>query len=213
VIFEQISMGGDRNFGYLIGDEESRLAAIVDPAYAPEKLIDAAGKHKLKIKYIICTHSHSDHTNGNSEVRKRTDVETVMHKEATAWHDKNIDDGDVLELGNVSLKFIHTPGHSPDCICILAGNKLMTGDTLYVGKIGGTFGRGDAKIQFDSLFSKLLALDDDVEIYPAHDVGVAPTSTIGNEKKTNPFLLRTKFEDFLWLKDNWAQYKAEHGIE
>jgi glyoxylase-like metal-dependent hydrolase (beta-lactamase superfamily II) len=206
-------MGGDRNFGYLVGDEGSKEAAIIDPAYAPEKLVKAADGHGLKVKYIICTHSHFDHTNGNERANKLTGARIVLHKEASAMHDISVGDGDELELGSLKLRIIHTPGHTEDCICILAKNKLMTGDTLYVGKIGGTYTDEDAKVQFDSLFNKLLKLDDAIEIYPAHDVGTAPTSTIGNERKTNPFLLRTNIEDFIWLKENWAQYKAEHGIE
>ena len=119
----------------------------------------------------------------------------------------------MLRLGNLDLKIIHTPGHTPDGICILVDNKLLTGDTLFVGKIGGTGTEEEARIEYDSLFNKLMKMDDDIEVYPGHDYGVAPTSTIGHERQTNPFILRKDFKDFKWLKDNWTEYKLEHGIK
>jgi glyoxylase-like metal-dependent hydrolase (beta-lactamase superfamily II) len=127
--------------------------------------------------------------------------------------DVPLKDGDVLELGAVKLEILHTPGHTDADICILAGNKLITGDTLFVGKVGGTdFGAG-ARTEFESLRRLLDTLDDSVEVWPGHDVGVRPSSTIGDERRENPFLVRTDFEDFLWLKKNWADYKKEHGID
>lgn len=212
MIFEQIRTGGDRNFAYLVGDEESREGALVDPSYDPKKCLAAAEKHRLAVKYVINTHGHSDHSNGNQTVVKRTGAKVVAHASAYHQHDIDARDGGTLALGNLELKFIHTPGHTGDGICILVGGKLMTGDTLFVGKVGGTdFGPG-AKREFESLH-RLMELPDDTEVHPGHDYGTAPTSTIGNEKKTNPFLLRTDFEDFVYLKQHWAEYKAEHGIK
>ncbi len=121
-------------------------------------------------------------------------------------------DGDTLRLGTMTLTFIHTPGHTDDSICVLGGNKLVTGDTLFVGKVGGTdYGAGAFK-EYESLHNKLMTLDDGVEVYPGHDYGVKPSSTIGHERRTNPFLLRDSFESFLDLKMNWLEYKKEHGI-
>jgi len=212
MIFQQIRAGGDRNFGYIIADEDSREAAIVDPSYAPEEFIRIAKEKGLKIVYIINTHAHGDHTSGSSAIKKHTKAKIVMHSLA-AGGDKSVEDGDILKLGQMEMKIIHTPGHTPDSICILAENKLVTGDTLFVGKIGGTNTDDAAKIEYDSLFNKLMKLDDTIEVYPGHDYGVAPASTIGNERETNPFLLRKDFKDFKWLKDNWAAYKLEHNIK
>jgi glyoxylase-like metal-dependent hydrolase (beta-lactamase superfamily II) len=111
-----------------------------------------------------------------------------------------------------------TPGHTEDSICVLVKapgepGKLVTGDTLFVGKVGGTGYGDDARAEYDSLHEKLLRLPDDTEVWPGHDYGVAPSSTIGREKKTNPFLLCESFETFVELKRNWLRYKAEHGIE
>ena len=99
-----------------------------------------------------------------------------------------------------------------DSICVLAEKELMAGDTLFVGKVGGTGTRASAEVEFESL-KMLMELEPDVRVWPGHNYGVRPTSTIGEELKTNPFILRlNNFEDFMWLKDNWADYKIEHGI-
>ena len=213
MIFEQIRAGGDRNFGYLIGNEETKEAAVVDPSSAPKEFPRAAKKHDLKIVYIIGTHGHGDHTGGIPALKKKTGAKVVMHTSSPGDADVRVSDGDTIKLGNLELKVIHTPGHTSDSMCILVGDKLVTGDTLFVGKIGGTHTEGSARIEYGSLFSKLMKLDDAIEVYPGHDYGVAPTSTIGHERETNPFLLRKEFKDFLWLKDNWAAYKLEHGIK
>jgi hydroxyacylglutathione hydrolase len=213
LIFQQIQAGGDRNFGYLIGDEDSKLAAVVDVSYLPEEFIIIASQHKLKIVYVISTHDHGDHTYGNAEIKERVGAKIVMYKLAPDKADILVDDGDVLKLGELELKIIYTPGHTLDCICILVDNKLLTGDTLFVGKVGGTNNDKFARIEYDSLLEKLMTLDDSIEVYPGHDYGIAPTSTIGNERETNPFLLRKDFKEFKWLKDNWAAYKLEHGIK
>jgi glyoxylase-like metal-dependent hydrolase (beta-lactamase superfamily II) len=91
--------------------------------------------------------------------------------------------------------------------------KLMTGDTLFVGCIGGSFNQGaSTENQFHSLFDIIMQLDDSVEVYPGHDYGPKPSSTIGYERTHNPFLQRTNFQDFVWLKEHWDEYKAQHGI-
>ncbi len=213
MIFQQIRAGGDRNFGYLIGDEETKEAAVIDPSSSPGVFPPAAEKHGLKIVYIIGTHGHGDHTGGIAALKRETGAAVVMHTSSPGSADVSVADGDTLKLGKLELKIIHTPGHTSDSMCILAGDKLVTGDTLFVGKVGGTQADQAAKIEHDSLFNKLMKLDDSIEVYPGHDYGVAPTSTIGHERATNPFLLRKEFKDFKWLKDNWAAYKLEHGIK
>jgi glyoxylase-like metal-dependent hydrolase (beta-lactamase superfamily II) len=211
MIFEQIKIGGDRNFAYLVGNGKSKLAAVVDPAFHPEKLLELAEKHGLKIKYAVNTHAHYDHSNGNSYIIKRTGARLVGYglREPAI----SVRDGDELPLGELTIKVIYTPGHTTDSICILVDNKLMSGDTLFVGKVGGTGYGQDARQEYDSLHNKLLVLPNNVEVWPGHDYGIAPMSTIGNEKKTNPFILRDSFESFLELKKNWLEYKRIHGIE
>jgi len=209
MIFEQIPVGGDRNFAYLIGDEATRQGAVVDPANDPKKVLSRAKRNDLDILYLFNTHGHHDHTSGNVEVLAATGAQVITVR--------NAPDGQELALGGVKLRVIHTPGHTTDSLCILATapggpGKLVTGDTLFVGKVGGTGYGDDARAEYDSLHGKLLVLPDEVEVWPGHDYGVAPSSTIGNERRTNPFLLRESFEKFVELKKNWLAYKAEHGI-
>ena len=209
MIFEQIRTGGDRNFAYLIGDESSGKAALVDPSYDPKGCIKRAEKHGLAVIYVINTHGHYDHTEGNDVVVRLTDAKIVANDHGA---DVPVKDRDKISLGNFQLEILHTPGHTEDGICILAGGKLATGDTLFVGKVGGTAGRESAMTEYRSL-KRLMELPDETEVYPGHDYGVASSSTIGNERKTNPFILQPDFEAFLDLKNNWAEYKRKHGIK
>ena len=110
------------------------------------------------------------------------------------------------------MTILHTPGHTEDSICIHIEDAVFTGDTLFVGKVGGTgFGSG-AREEYASLHKKLLVLPDSTRVFPGHDYGTAAQSTIGRERRTNPFLLQPNFEAFVHLKQNWLSYKKEHGI-
>jgi glyoxylase-like metal-dependent hydrolase (beta-lactamase superfamily II) len=212
MIFYQIQAGGDRNFAYLVGDADGGKAALFDPPSDISKFTSLLDKHSLQVEYIVLTHGHGDHTGGVPNTRKHTGAKVVAHRLNSLEADVHVEDGGTLPLGDLELKFIHTPGHTEDSICILCEDKLITGDTLFVGKVGGTGFGEDARSEYHSLHEKLMTLGDNVEVYPGHDYGVAPTSTIANEKKTNPFILRDSFESFVDLKRNWLQYKEEHGI-
>lgn len=214
MIFEQIRVNGDRNFGYLIGDEASRQAAIVDASYAPELMMESAERSGLKVCYVVSTHSHPDHVAGNSYLVERTSAPEVLHDSTPHPCSLRVKDNDELKVGNLALRFLHTPGHIPDHVCVLADNKLLTGDILFVGKIGGTgknFPASDPRQQWDSL-RRLMSLDRSIEVWPGHDYGVRPSSTIGEEIDTNPFLLTKTYEEFLHLKEHWAEYKKAHNI-
>lgn len=208
MIFEQIAVGGDRNFAYLIADEMTRRAAVVDPAYRPERILARVEELGLGVVYLVNTHDHYDHAGGNEHVLNHTTARLVAARAV---------DGERFSLGSVTLTVILTPGHSPDSLCVLAEEpggpgKLITGDTLFVGKVGGTGFGDDARAEYDSLHEKLLVLPDETEVWPGHDVGVAPSSTLGKEKASNPFLLCRSFEEFVDLKRNWLEYKRKHGI-
>ncbi len=212
MIFEQIEAGGDRNFSYLIGDEETRLCAVVDPGYDTSKLAARVQALGLKVAYVLNTHTHHDHTVGN-DVFHQGEVKLAAYKDARVNPDVPLEHGDVIQLGQQRIEVLFTPGHYVDALCLLVNGKLMTGDTLFVGCIGGSsFQGGSAEKQFHSLFDVILRLDDSVEVYPGHDYVPQPFSTIGHERATNPFLSRTNFPDFIWLKEHWDEYKAEHGI-
>lgn len=212
MIFQQISSGGDRNYGYLIACSETRRGALIDPSPDPFPLYQQCQSLELRIEYIINTHSHFDHTGGNDFfLRSVPGVRLVSHPLALKG-DIRVKDGDTLTLGALKLVFLHTPGHTPDSLCVLAGNELITGDTLFVGKIGGTACRDEAEAEFLSL-KKLAQLPPATRIWPGHNYGRENSSTMERELDSNPFLLRlNNFDDFLYLKANWAAYKKEHNI-
>ncbi len=211
MIFNQIESGGDRNYAYLIASEKTMEAALIDPSPDPLKVLNLVMEAGVEIKYIINTHSHYDHSCGNDKFRKterEAPVTFINCKDNT-----RIKDGETIDLGGLILEFIHTPGHTEDSICIKAKDNLITGDTLFVGKVGGTNSKEEAKAEFESL-KKLIILPHDTQVWPGHDYGEKPSSTIGFEIKNNPFIKRLDdFSDFLWLKQNWPKYKQEHGIK
>ena len=212
MLFYQIDAGGDRNFAYLMAEKEGGQAALFDPPPERDKYLPLIDEHGLKVEFIVITHGHSDHTWGAFEAKKQTGARIVAHRLNPIEADLRVDDGDTLQVGELALDILFTPGHSEDSICILGGKKLISGDTLFVGKVGGTdYGEG-ARQEYASL-QKLMTLDDDVEVYPGHNFGVKPSSTIGEERATNPFLLRDSLDAFIDLKKNWLQYKKDHGIK
>lgn len=212
MLIEQIPIGGDRNFGYLIADKERSVAAIVDPSGAPQLFARRIQDLKLSLKWVILTHDHWDHTGGADELKILFNADTAAHLSSSYTADTGLQDNQTLELGGLLLRIIHTPGHTDDSICVYTEGSVFTGDTLFVGKIGGTHDEQSARKEYESLHNKLLKLPDDTKVYPGHDVGVRPVSTIGDEKRENPFLLQPDFARFLDLKNNWLEYKRKHGI-
>ena len=210
MIFKQIESGGDRNYAYLIASEKTKEGALIDPSPDPTKVMKAIEEEGVEIKYIINTHSHYDHSGGNDKFNKTEKGRSIIF--INCGDAAVVKDGETLELGGLIFEFIITPGHTGDSICIKVKDKLITGDTLFVGKVGGTYGEEDARTEFESL-KKLMILPPDTEVWPGHNYGEKPSSTIGFELKNNPFIKRlNEFSEFLWLKQNWSKYKQEHGI-
>ena len=198
MFFRQVQRHGD-NFSYIIADDTTREAAVVDPSFNAAEIIRVLKTEGLKLKYVINTHGHSDHTAGNEELLSMFPAKTVAHKLSRINADVAVDDGDDVRVGNVAIRVIHTPGHTPDSICLLVDNrKLLTGDTLFVGECGRTdMPGGNSRSMYDSLFNKLLKLDDDVEVYPGHDYGSRPFSTIGEERRSNYVLQPRSLAEFI----------------
>jgi glyoxylase-like metal-dependent hydrolase (beta-lactamase superfamily II) len=195
--FKQVKQQGD-NFSYIIADENSKEAAIVDPSFNGETLTKLAKDQNFTVKYVIDTHEHGDHTAGNQTVKSNLGAKIVAHSSSRIRKDISVVDGATLTVGKVAIKIIHTPGHTPDGICLLADGKILTGDTLFVGECGRTdLPGGSVKDLYNSLFQKLMKLDDNVEVYPGHDYGSSPHSTIGIERKTNYVLKPRSIEEFL----------------
>jgi hydroxyacylglutathione hydrolase len=198
MIFNQIQQHSD-NFTYLIADEKTKEAAVVDSSYNAEEIIKILKTQNLRLKYVINTHGHSDHTAGNTELKSIFGAKIVVHKLSKVNCDVWVEDGDVIKIGPISLKIIYTPGHTVDSICILVDNqKLLTGDTLFVGECGRTdMPGGNSKSMYDSLFNKILKIEDSIEVYPGHDYGSTQTSTIGRERTSNYTLQPRTLKDFI----------------
>jgi len=195
--FRQVKAKGD-NFSYIIADEETKEATVVDPSFNTDEITRVIKDRELTVRYVIDTHSHWDHTSGNSEIASKLKGKIVAHRSSKVDKEVGVVDGDVLRIGGLGIKIIHTPGHTFDSICLLIGDKLLTGDTLFVGECGRTdMPGGSAREMYHSLFGKLMKLGDDVKIYPGHDYGRSPYSTIGEEKKTNYTLEKRTLEQFI----------------
>lgn len=209
---EQFRTGGDRNFGYLAVDESTGEAFVVDPSNSPGMLAGFAAERGWHVGYAFSTHGHEDHCNGNDEFRQLTGTTVLLFGERCPETGTMVSDGTIFSLGDSSFSIIHTPGHTEDSICILAGDALFTGDTLFVGKVGGTWSDEDARREYRSLHERLMTLPEETRVFPGHDYGTSPTSTIGREKSGNPFLLQPGVDAFIDLKRNWTAYKKTHGI-
>ncbi len=213
LVFEQIRAGGDRNFGYVLGDRASRQAILIDPSYSPELFVERAGEQGLRVALIVNTHGHADHTSGNRRAVELTAARIAAHPDLSPGHP--LADGDTLDLGRLRLRVLHVPGHCADHIALYEETHrlLITGDLLFVGKVGGTATNEDAEIEWNSLRRLVDTIPDDATIWPGHDYGVRPSSTMALEKQTNPFLLCPDLAAFLQLKASWPTFKKEYGLK
>jgi glyoxylase-like metal-dependent hydrolase (beta-lactamase superfamily II) len=209
---KQFLTGGDRNFGYLVADDETQKAILIDPSFAPEQMLRFADKQGYTIEYVFNTHGHYDHTNGNERVKRLTGKTALLLGDTDPQTGITVTDNARFPFGNLEIVVLHTPGHTEDSICLYIGDAVFTGDTLFVGKIGGTDFGAQARTEYESLHQKLMKLPDNTRVFPGHNYGVAPESTIVHERETNPFLIQPHFEAFVDLKRNWTAYKEAHGI-
>lgn len=190
----QLQVGNMQNFTYILEDEETKESVIIDPSWDLELVLEIIEKNDLKVKYIINTHHHFDHTIGNEALVKHTKSKILQHESSTLKNDMRVSDGEKIIFGKSELAVIHTPGHSQDSICLIGDGKIFSGDTLFVGNCGRIdLPGGSAKELYHSLFDTLYKLDDALMLYPGHNYGSSPNSTIGKEKKTN-FVLQPRTE-------------------
>ena len=192
--FKQISVGYMGNFVYLVGDKKKKECAIVDPAWDVDAVLKEAEKDGMKVVAGILTHTHFDHCNGVEALIQKTGVKIYVHENEAKYlkeaqeHLVETREGSKLKIGDVELTFLHTPGHTEGAQCILAGDKIITGDTLFVGACGRCdLPGGDEKKIMQSL-KRLASLDGSLQVFPGHAYGDADSSTIGNERRTNPFM-------------------------
>ena len=198
MIVHQIPVGPMQNFSYIVVDEDSHESIIIDPSWNLMELELIIKENNLKIKYIVNTHYHDDHTRGNEEMVASTKAPIIQHESSTLKNDITVKDGDFIEFGNSKLKVLHTPGHSPDSVCLVGDGKIFSGDTLFVGNCGRIdLPGGSASELYHSLFDVLHSLDDDLVMYPGHNYGSTETSTIGKEKMTNMIMQKRTEQQFL----------------
>jgi hydroxyacylglutathione hydrolase len=216
LIFEQIRAGGDRNFGYLLGDRDTGQGVLIDPSYSPDAFVQRARDQGLAITHVINTHGHPDHTNGNATAVELTTAPVAAFANSVLVRpDLGLSDEQELDVGGLRLQFLHVPGHSPDHLVVYepSWRILITGDLLFVGKVGGTTNDDDARTEWASLRRLLDRLPDDATVWPGHDYGVRPSSTIGLERGTNPFLRCPDLDAFLALKRDWPTVKQRLGLK
>jgi glyoxylase-like metal-dependent hydrolase (beta-lactamase superfamily II)/rhodanese-related sulfurtransferase len=220
MIFQQLVNEDAGCLSYLIGCNQAGAAAVIDPARDRiDDYLRVARKKGLTITHILETHTHADHISGNRELAELTRAPILLHRDSRAvFEHGTVADGDEIRLGTVGLKILHTPGHTPDSICVLVTDHgrghepwfILTGDTVFVGDVGrpDLGGTEAAGALFDSLHRVILSLDDSIEVYPAHGSGSLcgramsskSASTIGFERRFNPALharSRAEFVDML----------------
>ncbi|MDA9950362.1 MBL fold metallo-hydrolase [Candidatus Pelagibacter sp.] len=197
MIFKQIFDTESSTYTYLIASSKGREAVIIDPVIENvDNYIKILGELDLKLVKVIDTHIHADHVTGATKLKKATNCTTLMgeHTPADAVEIK-VKDGEIIEIDNLKIKSLYTPGHTSDSYSFLLDNYLFSGDTLLINGTGRTdFQNGSSKDAYNSLFNNLLKLPEETLVYPGHDYNGKFSSTIGNEKKFNP-RLQVKSED------------------
>jgi hydroxyacylglutathione hydrolase len=194
----QIPVGSMLNFSYIVYDEKNSIGAIIDPSWDLEKLLVFLEKNNITAKYIINTHTHFDHILGNDHISEITKAKIIQHEKSMQKKERSVVDHENISIGELNLEVLYTPGHSEDSICLIVNKEsIITGDTLFVGNCGRVDLPGsNPEKMYDSL-SKVANLDDSLVVYPGHNYGSTPTSTILNEKTNNPMLNFKTKEAFL----------------
>ena len=204
IYLAQRQVGPMQNFVYLIGDPQSREAAVVDPGWEPSTILRTLEADGYRLTAAFVTHHHFDHVGALGELLAAADIPVYVHRaDAPAVPVppsslRPVEDGDIVRIGQVPVRLLHTPGHTPGSQCLVVGHRLFSGDTLFIQACGRwDLPGGDPGQLYDSLTGKLKTLDEGTVLYPGHNYADRPTSTIGQEKRTNPFLQVPSREAFL----------------
>ena len=218
MILKQVELGPMMNFVYLIGCAETREAAVVDPAWDVPSILRVARESDLKISRVLVTHGHPDHVNGLEELLEATDARICIHADEVDYmrqvaaifrmpiefmnrrsaNFQSIAEGDEVRIGKLPVRFLHTPGHTPGSQCFLVEKSLVSGDTLFIDACGRVdLPGGDPEKMWWSLNRKLAALEDETILYPGHNYSDRPTSTLGDQKQSNPYLRYTSMDRFV----------------
>jgi len=219
IYFKQLELGPMQNYVYLIGDPESREAAVVDAAWDIDTLLSVAGEDGYRVTKNLVTHFHPDHLGGDlmghsirgaAELLERTGAKPHIHKAEVPFVHRiaglsgadvvPVDAGESVQVGKIPVTFLHTPGHTPGSQCFLVGDALVSGDTLFIGSCGRVDLPGSSpEDMYHSLVDVLGALPDQTILFPGHNYADRPRSTIGEEKRTNTMMRFRNLKDFLSL--------------
>ena len=205
MIFEQLFDTKSSTYTYIISSGKGREALIIDPVIEhTDKYIEVLKNLELKLVKVIDTHIHADHVTGLNELNKRTNCTRIMgEKSKSEVIDLRIKDSEKINVENIELKAIYTPGHTDCSYSYLMNDRVFTGDTLLINGTGRTdFQNGSAEDAYDSLFNKLLKLPGKTLVYPAHDYNGKKNSTIENEKNNNPRLQVSSKEQYAEIMNN-----------
>lgn len=212
--FKQIELGPMQNFVYLIGSMESRKVAVVDAAWEIDEILRIAAEDDMEVTHAFVTHTHPDHVGGRfagveiegvTELLGKCKAKVVVHK-AEAEFLKGLAPSDIvkaesgvkIDVGGIEIQLLHTPGHTPGSQCFLVENRIVSGDTLFIGSCGRVDLPGSNPEQmYYSLTQKLMALPDDTILFPGHNYSDRTTSTMGEQKRTNPYLQFHSLKQFL----------------
>ena len=205
----QIKLSRMANFCYLVGDPAARVCMLIDPVFDTDRLLGDVRDAGYTISVVINTHRHADHCCGNAAIMAATGARLYIHekdaRQLTGFFngvlcrllggrpsprpDVVLRHGDTVSVGSLDVTVLHTPGHTPGSICLYMPGRLFAGDTLFVGSAGRTdLAGGSIKDLQSSIRTRLFSLPDDTRVWPGHDYGDRPVSTLGQEKRTNPFM-------------------------
>tara|TARA_Y100001970_G_scaffold289794_1_gene421243 strand:- start:2514 stop:3194 length:681 start_codon:yes stop_codon:yes gene_type:complete len=215
MIFKQLFDTKSSTYTYLISSGKGREALIIDPVIENvTEYISLLKELDLKLVKVIDTHIHADHVTGASKLKNITKCSRIMgaHTPADSVEIK-VKDDEFINLDNLKIKAIYTPGHTSDSYSFLLNNLLFSGDTLLINGTGRTdFQNGSAKDAYDSIFNRLLKLPEETLLYPAHDYKGEKVSTIGKEKKQNPRLQVSSVDEYIEIMNN-LNLKKPVGLE
>lgn len=198
MIVKQIPVGTMANFVYLLVDERSRDALVVDSGWETEPIKNAVKETGATVKFVVATHEHFDHVSTLEDLGAALGAKVVAHESSPIRCDVRVKDRDVLRLGGRRVEVLHTPGHTEDSVCLYDGSDVFTGDTLFVGTIG-RFDRRMAEAMYASLHDVILRLPPSTVMYPGHDYGEVPSRTLKEETESNPFLAAKDPRSFIAL--------------
>lgn len=196
----QIPVAGTDNFTYLVVCHDSGKALGIDPGASPDSLLQVVHKQAVDLEILANTHGHRDHTAGNQRVLEATGARLAAHPEDVDEPDLPLADGSVLQVGSIEVRVLHTPGHTPGSVVFATPEAVITGDTLFVTRCGRADLPGSDPAALYQSLGRLARLPKELLVYPGHDYGPKPSSTIGFELENNPYLQCPDLESFLSLR-------------